>query len=102
MRRHRVILSPRAEDQLDAIYLYIAVNASAEIAQRYTEAIVAKCDSLRDFPNRGTPRDDLRREVRTLVFRQRVTIAYVVEAEEVTILGIYYAGQDFEALLREE
>ena len=98
----RVILSPRADDQLASIYLYIAAQASAEIAQRYADAIVEKCNSLSTFPRRGTPRDDLRPGVRTLAFRRRVTIAYLVEPAAVTILGLFYAGQDFEALLRDE
>lgn len=35
-------------------------------------------------------------------FRRRVTIIYAVEETDLVIIGIFYAGQDFEALLREE
>lgn len=38
--------------------------------------------------------------MRTTVYRRRVVIAYSVEAKTVTILGIFYGGQDFEAALR--
>jgi toxin ParE1/3/4 len=99
---YRVSLAREAKVQLDAIYDYIAAEASPEIARRYTDAIIDKCHSLSRFPNRGSRRDDLRPGVRTLVFRRRVIIAYLVEPGEVTILGIFSAGQDFEALLREE
>ena len=99
---HRVFFSPEAEAQLVGLYRYIAEAAAPEIARVYTEAIVAHCEKLAEFVERGSPRDDLRPGLRTLPFRRRVTIAYAVEPGEVTILGIFYAGQDFEALLREE
>jgi toxin ParE1/3/4 len=41
----------------------------------------------------------LRPGLRTIGFRHRVTIAFAVEAETVTIIGVFYGGQDFEAAL---
>jgi toxin ParE1/3/4 len=38
----------------------------------------------------------LRPGLRTIGFRRRVTIAFAVEAEVVTIIGVFYGGQDFE------
>jgi plasmid stabilization system protein ParE len=43
---YRVVFSPEAEEQLAALYSYIAAAASADIAARYTEAIVSYCESL--------------------------------------------------------
>jgi plasmid stabilization system protein ParE len=97
---HRVVLSPEAEAHLESIYLYIAADASPEIARRYTEAITRRCAGLAIFPHRGTPREDLRAGIRTLAFRRRSTIVDSVEPGEVTILGIFYAGLDYEALVR--
>jgi plasmid stabilization system protein ParE len=57
---YRVVFSPEAEEQLAALYGYIAAAASPDIAARYTEAIVSYCESLRTFPHRGTMRDDVR------------------------------------------
>jgi toxin ParE1/3/4 len=99
---HRVVLSPRAEAQLDALSDYLAAEASPDIAARYIEAIVERCASLAQFPHRGSRRDELRLGVRTIPFRRRVTIAYVVKKGEVRVLGIYYAGQDIERLLQDE
>ena len=101
MTGHRVILSPEAEAHLESIYSYIAADASPDIARRYTEAIARKCAGLATFPRRGTPRDDLSPGLRTLAFRRRATLLYSVEANEVTILGIFYAGVDYEALVRD-
>lgn len=57
---YRVVFSPEAEDQLAALYGYIAAAASPDIAARYAESIIGYCESLRDFPLRGIRRDDVR------------------------------------------
>ncbi|HMK91286.1 MAG TPA: type II toxin-antitoxin system RelE/ParE family toxin [Methylocystis sp.] len=97
MESYRVIFSPEAEAQLVAIYRWISEKASPTIADRFTAAIVDYCEKLEQFPERGTRRDDLRPGLRTIGFRRRVTIAFAVEADAVTIIGVFYGGQDFEA-----
>ncbi|MGB5087418.1 MAG: type II toxin-antitoxin system RelE/ParE family toxin [Methylocystis silviterrae] len=57
-------------------------------------------EKLETFPERGTRRDDLRPGLRTIGFRRRVTIAFAVETDAVTIIGIFYGGQDLEAALQ--
>ncbi len=97
----RVVFAPEAEAQLVALYVHIAAAASPEIAAGYTEAIVKQCESLKTFPIRGTRRDDIRQGLRITGFRRRVTIAFDVTREAVTILGIFYGGQDYEAAFDE-
>lgn len=97
----RLLYAPEAEAQLVHLYRYIAGEASPAIAQGFTDAIVDHCESLRHFPNRGTPRDDLRPGLRTISFRRRVVIAYAVSADAVTIVGIFYGGRDYEAILED-
>jgi len=101
-RAKDVVFSPEAEAQLVQLYEYIAANASPTIAQSYTSAIVERCESLSDMPLVGVARDDIRRGLRTTFFRRRVVIAYSVGAKAVTVLAIFYGGQDYESLLREE
>jgi toxin ParE1/3/4 len=96
---HRVIYTPEAEAQLVALFFHIAAAASPEIAARYTGASVEQCESLKTFPMRGTRRDDIRPGLRVFGFRRRVSIAFEVTDEVVTILGIFYGGQNFEAAL---
>jgi toxin ParE1/3/4 len=57
---YTVVFSPEAQAQLVALYQYISLATSPEIAERYTEAIIAHCEGLQDFPQRGTRRDDVR------------------------------------------
>jgi toxin ParE1/3/4 len=64
-----VVFTPEAEDQLAELYRYIAAARSAEVAARYTEAIVAYCEELAAFPHRGSARDDIRSGLRTIGFR---------------------------------
>jgi plasmid stabilization system protein ParE len=98
---HSVIYAPEAEAQLVALFFHIAAAASPEIAARYTDAIEKQCESLKTFPMRGTRRDDIRPGLRVFGFRRRVSIAFEVTDDLVTILGIFYGGQNFEAALKE-
>jgi plasmid stabilization system protein ParE len=92
----QVVFAPEAEAQLLALYFHIAAAASPDIAANYTEAIVKHCESLSTFPVRGAQRDDIRPGLRVFGFRRRVSIAFEITGDVVTILGIYYGGQSFE------
>lgn len=99
---YRVVFSPEAEEQLVALYGYIAAAASPDVAARYTEAIVNYCESLRTFPHRGTMRDDVRPGLRITNYKKRVVIAFDVDAEQVSIIGVFYGGQDYETILQDD
>ncbi len=94
---YRVIYSPKARTQLSEIYDYVAVSGSRERAASFVEEILATCEALCVFPNRGRQRDDLRRGLRMISFRKRVTIMFEVADDEVNIVGIFYAGREYEA-----
>jgi plasmid stabilization system protein ParE len=99
---YHVVFSPEAESQLVALYFHIAEAASPEIAAKYTEDIVKECESLRVLPFRGTRRDNIRPGLRTIGFRRRVTIAFDVAVDVVTILGVFYGGREIEKMFEEE
>jgi plasmid stabilization system protein ParE len=99
--KHQIVYAPEAEAQLVALYFHIAEAASPEIAASYTDAIVKQCESLKTFPLRGAQRDDIRPGLRVFGFRKRVSIAFETTGEVVTILGIFYGGQKFEAAFDE-
>ena len=90
---------PEAAQQLEELYDSIANAASPSNAGSFTESIVAFCEGLAGFPYRGAARDDLRPRLRTIGYRKRVVIAYAVLNETVAVVGIFYGGQDHEALL---
>jgi toxin ParE1/3/4 len=45
-----VVFAPEAEEQVVALYNYIAISASPDIAKRYTDGILSYCESFRTFP----------------------------------------------------
>jgi toxin ParE1/3/4 len=94
---YRVFYSPQSEANLIEIYDYIAAAGSPIRAANFVEEIVAACDALCFFPNRGRQRDDLRPGLRTTSFRKRVTIVFDVDDDRVNILGVFYAGREYEA-----
>ena len=102
MKTCKVIFSPEAEEQLAALYRYIAVKASPNIAERYADAIVTYCEGLTNFPHRGTCRDDIRPGLRITNYRRRTVVAFDVSAEFVSIIGIFHGGQDYETILKSD
>ena len=99
MKRHRVEFRPQAKADLNELALYLARHATPSIALSYTRRIREACGRLQHFPERGTRRDDIRPGLRTFGFEGRVTIAFDVSSEAVSIIRILYGGRDLEALL---
>jgi toxin ParE1/3/4 len=99
MKQYKVIFSPRAERQLDAVYSYIAEHGGEERAEGYISGIVAFCQRLSLFPERGTKRDDLRPGLRIVGYAKRVTVAFSVKGDRVMIHGIFYGGQDYDVMI---
>ena len=97
-----VVFTPEAEAQLIELYGYIATEASPETAARFTDGIVTYCESLSSFPVRGTRRDDVRPGLRITSYRKRVVVAFAIDADQVQIIGIFYGGQNYEAILQDE
>ncbi len=92
----RVRIDSRAGQHLTGIQSWIAEAAGMDTAARIIDDIVARCDTLADFPNRGTPRDNLYPGLRTIPHRRRFTICYLVTSEEVIVVGVVGAGQDLD------
>ncbi|HYW17631.1 MAG TPA: type II toxin-antitoxin system RelE/ParE family toxin [Allosphingosinicella sp.] len=94
MKRYKVIFLPHAERRLAAIEAYIAERASQAIAERFVAVLVDRALKLDSFPSRGTPRNDLMQGLRTIVHRRTVTIAYVVDGDEIEVTDFLYRGED--------
>ena len=92
--RYTVVFTPEAEEQLIELYRYIAQAASPEIAQRYTGAIVTYCEGLQAFPHRSNRRDDIRPGLHITNYKGRTVVAFDVTAGLVSIIGVFYGGQD--------
>ncbi len=97
-----VIFAPEAQEDLFRAYDYIDAHSGPERAYAYTERVTLYCTDFANFPERGTQRDDLRSGLRIAGFERRITIAFHVTADTVTIDRVLYDGRDWETLLNEK
>jgi len=93
MAARRVVFTPLAEQQIESLYHYVAEAGGRERADRHVGDILAYCQSLGEFPERGTRRDDLSPGLRVTGYRRRVSIALTVEADRVVIHGVFHGGR---------
>ena len=100
--KYRVVFSPEAEEQLAGLYRYIASVASPVVAERYVNAIISYCETLETFPLRGVPRDDIRPGILLTNYKGRTIIAFAVDSELVSIIGVFYGGQDYQTALQDD
>ncbi len=98
-RIYSVYFTPESIDQLEALYTYIADAASPRVADQFTNAIVDYCEGMCTFPERGTCRNDIRPGLRITNYKGRTVVAFDVSVDQVTIIGIFYGGQDYETTL---
>jgi len=63
--------------------------------------VIATCEGLALFPMRGVPREDIRPSLRVTHHKGRTLIAYAVDegTRTVSVLCIFYGGQDYEVAL---
>ena len=96
-----VVFTPEAEEQLVDLYHYITTVGSPEAAARYTDSILTFCEELAAFPNQGRARDDIRPGLRIIGYRRRVVVAFAVTGHALLIVGVFYGGRDYGAILAE-
>jgi len=93
---YRLVFSPEAQTDLTEIYDYIADRAGRGRAMAYLDRVERFCADFVEFPLRGTRRDDLRHGLRTIGFERRITIAFHVVPDTITIDRIFYGGRDID------
>lgn len=97
MKERRIVFAPEAVEDLVGVYDWIAAKASPTVALTYIERVEAFCLRLSIGSERGHRRPDIRPDLRIIGFEQRLTIAFIVKSETVTILRIFAAGQNWES-----
>jgi len=94
IRRSVVVSKPAAHDLIE-LYDHIADAASPLIASRYLDRLEGWLLRLDLASERGSRRDDVRPGLRTLGFERKITIAFVVTQDHVTILRVFRGGRDW-------
>ncbi len=97
MKRRAVIYTQQAGADLDWIYAVISDASSPTTANRFDQRLRAFCERLDHASERGTRRDDIRPGLRVIGFERRVAVAFIVEADQVVILRIFYGGADLDS-----
>lgn len=97
MKERRVVVSPEAQGDFEALYDMIADAATPIIASRYLDRLETYCARMAFASERGHRRDDIRPGLRIVGFERRITIAFTVSDDAVVILRLFYAGRDWEA-----
>jgi toxin ParE1/3/4 len=87
-----------AQEDLAEIYWRRAEREGFASAAALVSAIQDRCEGLTSFSERGTPRPEIGTGVRSIPFRRKAVIAYLVRANAVVIVGILYGGRDLAAL----
>lgn len=88
-----------------AIAIYVEQwTGDRVLANRTVDSIRGFIRSLAKFPHRGKLRDDLRPGLRVIPFKKRTAIAFEIDEPTrcVIILRVFYAGQDYEAVMRDQ
>ena len=89
-------MAPEARADLFQLYEQIANASSSATALSFIERIEGLCLGFEIASERGHARDDIMPGLRITGFERRITIAFVVAEEQVTILRLFYGGRDWE------
>ena len=91
---HKLTFSATAEEDVVALYDWIAEAAGTDVAADYVTRLLQRCEKLTDYLDKGTPRDDISPGLRTAPFERTTLIAYRVSADAVVVLRILSGGRD--------
>ncbi len=97
MKPRRVVLAPEAVDDLHRLYDWVAGMASPVVAMGYLERVERFLAGLSVGSERGHLRSDVRPGLRIVGFERRLTVAFLVDDDRVTVLRVLRAGQDWES-----
>lgn len=100
IKRLDVRFGETADLDLANIYEFVArASGNLNTALAFIDRIVARCERIGDVPRGGRLRDDICPGLRMVPFEHSAVIAYLIEADAVTIVNVFYGGRDFDALL---
>ena len=102
MQQYKVVFTPAAISDMRDIYNYIEEESGyPERALDYVNRLRAGCEKMCILPLRGQKRDDIRPNLRTTALEKRAVAAFEVEEDKqlIRILGVYYGGRDYAAIL---
>lgn len=94
MKYYEVIVQPRAEKDIEAVYRRLA-KRSPSAAEVWMEGVLAALDSLEEMPARCPLAPEaafFKREVRHLLYRQ-YRLLFVIEERHVRVITVRHASR---------
>jgi plasmid stabilization system protein ParE len=93
------VVSPNAADDLEDIWLYLAEQASAAIADRTLESIVRCFAELAEMPGKGHRRPDLTKLPLHFLFLEPYLIVYERDCSPLPIHVVLHGARDLRKIL---
>jgi toxin ParE1/3/4 len=93
--KYTVRLGHAAQRDINALLDYLVPVAGAEVARAYVGRLQAFLRTFERLPERGSIRNEIREGLRVVGFERRMTIAFSVDGNVVTIVRVLYAGRQF-------
>jgi toxin ParE1/3/4 len=94
---YRIFFTPAAEKDMRTAWRHVAQH-DVNAADRLFDALDGRAKALKQFPERGVPRDDLSQGMRMLV-EGKYLIFYRVEESAVRVLRVLYGPRELEGVL---
>lgn len=94
--------SPEALAQLDELETYLVERAGAAVADGFLDRLLDFCEALAVEPSGGHHRDDLLPGLMTRTFEKTRVVCFLVVGEDVHVVAIYGARQDWQRRLRDD
>jgi toxin ParE1/3/4 len=89
--------SPEAEQDLLAIWNYVAREASPDVADEQLRSLDRACEALAQWPHSGRARDELLRNVRSIAVEAYV-VFYRVGNSAIEIVRVLHGRRDVDAI----
>jgi toxin ParE1/3/4 len=93
MAARKIILTPKAEEDLREIFLYLS-NYSLDAADAQAGAILEKIDLLANFPRLGRILSDFNNDLLREMIVDSYSIAYyIVSEQQIDVVAIHFTGK---------
>lgn len=89
--------SPEAEQDLLAMWIHVALEASPEVADEQLRSVDRACEALAEWPHSGRARDELFRGVRSIAVEAYV-VFYCVGNSANEIIRVLHGRRDVDAI----
>ena len=90
-----LLKTPQAEDDLIDIWVYIARNNPIN-ADRFLDRLEERCQTLAEFPETGTHRDELIKDLRSFPLGDYMVFYFVIDGG-INIVRVLHSAMDINA-----